>query len=121
MKLEAQIVNFKLSKKLKELNVRQDSLCYWSKDPDFDDPILSLEGVRFKHSDNTEYYSAFTVAELGEILFHSVRTVDGTKADFERLSELWEMIASSSLSEANGRAKILIYLIENKLIEPSKI
>jgi hypothetical protein len=92
MNLEEQVCSLELAKRLKELNVEQDSLFCWINNCDLE--YLPLE-IRNKNV----VYAAFTVAELGEMLpnFNVIYTL------FDR-------------NEANARAKILIYLIENKLI-----
>ncbi len=59
MNLEQQVVNLELARRLKALNVKQESLFNW------------LEGIivygHCGHKGN-DYVSAFTVAELGEML-----------------------------------------------------
>ena len=69
MNLESQVCSFELSKKLKELGIKQDSyFYYWScedKNCDCSEKIQLKDG----EPENLIGYSAFTVAELGEILF----------------------------------------------------
>src|SRR6266700_8310943 len=60
MKLSDQVVNLELSKRLKELGARQDSLFYWT----IGGIVSRLEAVPILDSN----YSALTVAELGEML-----------------------------------------------------
>lgn len=137
MKLENQVTNLELSKKLKKLGVKQDSLFYWvlSKAPkllhnnwlivynDCSDDILL----------RNDKISAFTVAELGEMLpdancfqFENKKYgwVDCGFVRFEGVWNAWigrgdygEEIKweEEADTEANARAKMLIYLIENKL------
>ncbi len=69
MKLEQQVCNLELAKKLKELGVKQESYFTWVhwRDDSEDD------GWDVYHFDNPSHtmgvdYSAFTVAELGELL-----------------------------------------------------
>jgi hypothetical protein len=60
MELEKQICSLELAKKLKELGVKQDSLFWW----------VNGRGrmeLHDKHTDS-DSVSAFTVAELGEML-----------------------------------------------------
>lgn len=62
-------------------------------------------------------YSAFTVAELGEMLKNGIKGkvfINGS----EKLRQT-VMKMSTMEDEAEARAKILIYLIENKLISKS--
>lgn len=120
MKLQLQVTSLSLSKKLKELGVKQNSSIYWVKDPkskkywlnpDYCEHIgwgLKMEGA----------ISAFTVAELGELLSgnseymsfpekngngHWYVTIDG-------------MERYGAKTEANSRALMLIHLISNKLM-----
>lgn len=70
MKIEQQVTSLEISKRLKELGVKQESLFYWSS-----------YGMKFKKETHElipeneinpsfmeDYISAFTVAELGEML-----------------------------------------------------
>ncbi len=115
MKLEDQVTNLELSKKLKELGVKQESLFVWYGLP-FWIPVLDT----FKNKDGLELYSAFTVAELGEMLPHHVTS---TKSINNYWYSDWQFNngtehVEESDKEADVRAKMLIYLIENKLISP---
>jgi hypothetical protein len=107
MKLEDQVCSLELAKRLKELGVKQESLFYW----------VSIQGkyfIQYAIFVDSEYqsqltYSAFTVAELGEglpekVLFNEVM---GDK----RLSDFYDG------NEADARAKMRIYLIENGLVK----
>src|SRR5436853_5083725 len=63
MKLEHQVCSLNLSKRLKELGVKQVSVFYWSGDEQLiygdQEPVKSLK---------LPMLSAFTVAELGDML-----------------------------------------------------
>ncbi len=155
MEPENQVSSLEPSKKLKELGVKQDSLYYWSsnelhvklnkdnsnsqvyivKTSDFSE---WYEESEFRESFN-DYYSAFTVAELGEMLpdilqenmedFMSDKSsneyrvwyADGNSSDypynFQGKGNEDNIPAQIDASEADARAKMLIYLIENKLME----
>ena len=124
-KLLWQVIDYKISKKLAILGVKQESLFYWchnTKWPnDAEEWVLysindwngTKKGLGFK-----ELYSAFTVAELGKILiagFGTSKMMNGLwsyGSDDNHYSDLGE-----EKTEANARAKLLIYLIENKLIK----
>src|SRR5882724_452123 len=141
MKLEDQVVNLELSKRLKELCVKQESLFYWAKYNDYFQEEFNLVifdendfiTIDFEYVKNigcsccqgsyevTEQYSAFTVAELGEMLPDKIVVDDINvylnvhKNSFEKM---WNfhypyIIDISSSNEANARAKMLIWLIEN--------
>lgn len=112
MKLEDQVCSLELAKQLKELGVKQESIWYWHKYQDRDWEATLAE------SD----LSAFTVAELGEMLPEFVgswREHDNFwHCDNSELGEnrrVW--LTFNADTEADARAKMLIYLIENKLIK----
>ncbi len=74
--LEWQLSNLELSKKLKELEVKQESLFYWEEVVDEDNLKPELKYIDIKYTKDKfgeydggrkwqqKYYSAFTVAEL---------------------------------------------------------
>jgi hypothetical protein len=122
MKLENQVCRFELAKKLKALGVKQESLWWWV-------PCLegtSTEAYHFtgEHYFTGEYkiasdlmstylrtktnksdYSAFTVAELGEMLPEK-------RYDDDMWKQIWEW-EEKGLTEANARAKVL----EHRLLQ----
>src|ERR1700689_4384174 len=65
MKLESQVCSLELSKRLKELGFKQESLFYWynTKGDERFYGIAYTKGSKLKNT-----FSAFTVAELGEML-----------------------------------------------------
>lgn len=123
MELEKQIVSLELSRRLKELGVKQESLFYWAQVDKYPNGIkwdVLKKGERRTHGD---YVAAFTVAELGEML--------PNKLGDEHILIVWKNAAwnvtyedsdggkirvEMAYDEADARAKMLIYLIENKLI-----
>lgn len=113
MKLEDQVCNLQLAKKLKELGVEQNSLFWWVKDKfdEFDDTY----SLHYQPSYRVDY-SAFTVAELGEALKVSDPQV---LKRYEGFGEVWFCPNKSgqASTEANARAKMLIWLIENNYIK----
>lgn len=145
MNINDQVVSLELAQKLKTLGVKQDSLFYWGKKNAKQSKIVCLLkkdfcGVDGYYSNGDRHctrragymYSAFTVAELGEMLPWDIvlsskdevylatakdeeewqiyyEGVDKTGVDFK-----WSSIVNKS--EADARAKMLIYLLENKLI-----
>lgn len=125
MELKDQVCSLESSKRLKELGVKQESLFWWV---DFINNACTtkdgkgFESHRFQclYNDDGIYemedkvyleikgkYSAFTVAELGEML-----------RECPQLN--WCYLYTGDLifqpTEAEARAKMLIYLLENKLI-----
>jgi hypothetical protein len=125
MKLEDQVCSLELSKKLKELGVKQESLFYWSKlsiqkehKLEFRTNIFTQEIIL---ADCTDYISAFTVSELGEMLPIWSETARRSTDDWVCISRFHpdpdNNYYNFGKSEANARAQMLIYLIENKLME----
>ncbi|MCK5016595.1 MAG: hypothetical protein KAS32_05915 [Candidatus Peribacteraceae bacterium] len=130
MKLEDQVCSLELSQKLKELGVKQESRYVWV---DLADPRQSYGSMYKLKSSSTGWnkpFSAFTVAELGEMLelylHKSWKNANDNwmcsclvdeKVDDENTYS--KEIFEEAKTEADARAKMLIYLIENKLIEGS--
>lgn len=129
MNLELQVTSLELSKKLRELAVSQKSYFHWYysvyTEEDFKWRLMQHHrlDIKEKHNDDN-VISAFTVAELGELLpdmFATCRNEDGEwmGAWDESKWNILEKINSYDKTEANCRAKILIYLIENDLWKPN--
>jgi len=133
MKLINQICSLELSKQLKKLGVKQDSLYVWGSNiagagilPKQEDFVLIGIDRKGEYPNifNTTY-SAFTVAELGELLPDAVATYRYETYDDDR--DIWACIkyvegnhekyeyVVHTKTEANVRAKMLIYLLENKI------
>ena len=138
MPLEKQVCSLELAKKLKELGVEQDSLFWWD-----DHSELGMgEIVSFDEPDNP-ICSAFTVAELGEMLPREFDYLASTTehSGYEGRRSVWLTIgrtiiddgwyvlysdphpankvpvySTHSTTETDARAKMLIYLIENNLV-----
>lgn len=128
MKIQDQVSSLELSKKLKELGVKQESLYYWCS-----------PGIDWRTNGEWELYpagyvssaslisveergvSAFTVAELGEMLPSECKSYRPKQGEFKWECELYDISGkgyrscSGGETEANARAKMLIYLIENNL------
>ena len=149
MKLEQQLTSLNISKKLKELGITQDAYWAWIVDDEktlnpphwFIGDSTSYENSRYKDvylvrngspkaERIKESYSAFSVAELGEILPKNIisffrRDNDEWVCNLHYLSEYEDENGDyehygkqiTDETEADARAKMLIYLIENGLIE----
>ncbi len=126
MKLEQQVVSLELAKKLKELGVKQESL-YWWTSADNKTPILRGWMNDYETNSRWTVYSAFTVAELGEMLPTNIedyyiiydRLVDSSfHVYYEKIGKRPEILIKDqgADTEADARAKMIIYLLENKLI-----
>ena len=152
MKPEDQVTSFKPSNRLKELGVKQDSLWYWiprncwnEKTSEFTSVLLvlkdkweceklvSIRGSAFwgnrekeEHREEEKLFkkkvSAFTVAELGEMLKQVTQEQDITCSHFKIptwniYKRKWSWIFGWEDTEANARAKMHIYLIENGIVK----
>lgn len=116
MRLESQVCSLELAKRLKELGVKQESLFYWHHENGKDyvsyaDPSFCLCPY--------EKISAFTVAELGELLpagMLSSRAKDNTGWYIQVITPVdkWNIMYACE-TEADARAKMLIYLSGNNL------
>ena len=136
--LEKQVVNLELSKRLKKLGVRQESHFYWMKPEG--SPLIGVsiyarqDGYVLTEAsfpDTWEYVSAFTVAELGEMLPIEIEGGEkgrGISSDLLNIKKgnfskglQWQVMYYdvkffNADTEADCRAKMLIYLVENKLV-----
>ena len=131
MELEKQVVSLKSAKKLKKLRIKQDSLFWWKHH--WVGNTLDRWELTFKKDANEcqyedwgiNYISAFTVAELGEMLPDIYKI---TLSKYKKINVgLWELDKQWGKerlvnnfkvnTEANGRAECLIHLLENKLID----
>jgi len=101
MKLEDQVCSLELAKQLNELGVKQESLFYW-----WNSEGKEYVSDQYRMNDSWVDYvktsSAFTVAELGEML-----------GDYNDTDTVFKI---KPKTEADYRAKLLIYLIEEKII-----
>lgn len=122
--IEKQVCSLELAKRLKELGVKQESLFYWFKNR-FKDNAFEVERSdhMVSYGNWIDSYSAFTCSELGEMLpkyslsgkwqigFASEYVCRVSQKYFKGVNPLY------SKTEADARAKMLIYLIENGLIQ----
>lgn len=118
MKLEDQVCNLELAKKLKELRVKQKSLWYWCLTRLEDESYFELNDSN-RHSSGhlfKKWYSAFTIAELGEMLPKTFGSMKSYTKGFICSHENDEEIIYDK-TEANARAKMLIYLIEKGFLK----
>ncbi len=119
MKLEDQVVSLELAKKLKALNVKQESLWFWGRRGNAPARIYSEPMYETEPGEWHEYQdvcSAFTVAELGEMWIEL--EIDEPLPHIGVDGWYWykgerEMKART---EADARGAMLVYLLENKLI-----
>ena len=140
MKLENQVTNLELSKKLKDIGVKQESVWYWYEATKLASAKNEMQEIKYWTLARSplmakEIYSAFTVAKLGERLPNYVSTsncgggrnaerVDYLVCSNQNSREAWiakdtkevNWVSFRDRNEANARAKLLIYILENKLI-----
>lgn len=130
MQIKDQVVSLELAKKLKELGVKQgESLFHWLSRPWGKEPFLyKFDEPGDAKKDDKDCWSAFTVAELGEMLpcgVYSYKLGSGFRALAD--GELWSREGGVTLDgrpffdaehEADARAKMLIYLIEKGMVKP---
>ncbi len=122
MKIKQQVCSLELAKKLKELGVKQESFFYWALRQD--GSWICAQGQGWSDS-----ISAFTVAELGEMLPNMFEyevfkrcLIKSFKIDDTHITAIYNMDSKHLLwleadTEADARAKMLIYLLENNLIQ----
>ena len=125
MKLQDQVCTLEQAKKLKQLGLSSQSIAQWR---DFDDlkdsrvkPEVKTEILRPSDSSVMQVYPAYTVAELGEPLhafgdYWSIMQNLKSKQYIFRLSFGLNVYQGSRKTEAEARAAVLIYLLENNLI-----
>lgn len=136
MKLEQQVCSLELAQKLKELGVKQESLFVWARPthmPNLKWLYWYSENLKIPRGQEEiwESLQSFTVAELGELLparleykrpKHPVYRLAMEKQDTR-----WNVVyicadcggrnfePMLANTEADARATMLIYLLENKL------
>lgn len=142
MDLVSQITSKRLSRELKELGVKQNSQFYWWGNRE-KTKLLPIHRTQIFESiidygiKNNRYCSAFTVAELGRMLpdtffngkemyeMHFRNFVKSLKNNTRTFYVTVETFADDvprylhikDGNEANARAKMLIFLIKNKLVQ----
>jgi len=144
--IEWQVCNLELSKRLCELGVKQESMFWWCEftkknETNYTDRVITNkeyqhridglqrgDGVEFHKHQGVKYYSAFTVAELGAMLpegYGSIKTLHRTYRCGTMVGEKFREAPLQKQypeadTEADCRAEMLIYLIENKLVGVNK-
>lgn len=116
MKLEEQVTSLELSKKLLTLGVKQNSLFYWAK---FNDDFNIIQRMKIDGCTvilaTDEKYSAYTASELLELLPNNHANFYKTEMGY-----IFSISGEPNTIDnnfANCCAKMLVYLIENQLIE----
>jgi hypothetical protein len=113
--LEKQVCSRQLSERLRELGVKQESYFKWVGDEIWD-PTQQSDYETQSTLPRNKWIAAFTVAELGEIL----KDHTALSTEWSKVHKQWYLgydpANTFSETEADARAKILIYLVENKLV-----
>lgn len=138
MKIENQVCTIEQAKTLKELGISQDSYFHWQHYPKTtyrEESLgivnpLSKEGI----TDAGESWSAFSSAELGEMLIVDDDT-HFTETRYNEHGGEWETIThkrtedeqnegfamidgSIGSTEAESKAEALLYLLEKRILTP---
>lgn len=123
MKIEDQVCSLEYAEKIKKLGVPQKSYFYWIH---WREGVDDISGWGVNHMENdpmTIDVSAFTVAELGEMLKGFILP-KWSKIEKSWLQDIIRQFSCSmpkdwiySDTEANARAKMLIWLIKNKKVD----
>lgn len=149
MKLEQQVTSLELSKRLKKLGVKQESAFWWVQQVDEVHiprhlpkyvPVDSWVVIDRQGAHGQESISAFTVAELGEILpatitrqeeyiepydFTSQRLGDGWICFYQTIHGFRSLNGDEGLvsarTEADARARMVAYLIDSAILTVSQI
>lgn len=119
--LDAECCSRELAIKLKDLGLKQKSIFYW---------VLGIlvyhENIQFFNPELA--YSAFTVAELGEMLpFDCISKKVMVESTLDISKTWWRCYFDPEgpdeycmeVKEADARASMLIYLIEKEIINPN--
>jgi hypothetical protein len=124
----------RLAKRLKELGVKQSS-AFWFEQDKIAGKNLYAREWKLAFNNYSEPYSAnhiisaFTIPELGDMLPIEIKNglLEIRKGTFYEAGVQWQVMYTNAfgdeksvfendLTEANARAKMLIYLIKKKLI-----
>jgi hypothetical protein len=109
MKLENQVCSLENAKELAELGVKAESLFTWATATNTDEPAITISAaICFKEH---RIATAYTVAELGNMLPDDwdLPTHRGSDWGFYISDKMWRQADT----EADARALMLIWLIEN--------
>lgn len=126
MELEKQVVSLELAKRLKELGVPQESVFQWAAYETQDGRYLDehyrivAKGLQKYVDCYDDYIAALTVAGLGEMLGQFWSGKQGDSFQCKRWVHERDEATQVADTEADARAKMLCYLIENKLISLSR-
>ena len=134
MPVEQQVCSHELAKRLAELGVRQESVFWWV------DRRLMYTGGRASHAPLQGGIAAFTVAELGEMLPDEITIAAKNGKPYTHWlrfgryrgagHRFWcaypggtarTNLEERAHTEADARAKLLIYVLENNLLSSTRL
>lgn len=133
MKLEQQVCTLEQAKRLKELGVDQDISLFEHVEYTFERGNSSIENRRPNRLNKEWVYSAFTVAELGQMLPNDLQPNSGRHWSwYHRHTWKGESVGYSAHgidpieqgwydTEAEARAAMLIHLLETKTITAEQV
>ena len=123
MKIEDQVVSLELAREMKELGAEQDSIFWWVKHfkSGTNRNIWSLFYSRDENDLVNKYISAFTVAELGEMLPFNYTAIKHISMGIWFGVEFFmggtaESIEINAKTEADVRAKVWLHLKKEGLL-----
>lgn len=139
MKLQDRVCTLKQAERLKELGTTQDAIWFWAfplnermistrkgiiHNTTCDDILRDNDGDEFDHA----VAAAFTVAELGVMLPNGYDTMRITSKDSHKVP-VWQgydddgnyFIMTPYKTEAECRAAMIIYMLENKVITAEEV
>jgi hypothetical protein len=130
MELKDQVCTLESAKRLRELGVEQESLFYWDCDLAFTEQqdmwTLSYGEIDAVKAGYATKVSAFTSSELGELLPGEINN-SSDLSSIKMQGGDWLVSYTNSqtsefmeLNEAEARAKMLIHLLENNLMDNNK-
>jgi hypothetical protein len=131
LELKDQVCYSEVAKRLENLGVKQNSYFYYVDFPGHENKPLPIDLVKC-YSENVKRYSAFNVAELGEILpvrlsgdnikywYATGKTYKDDpyypEHEVSYGTEEETFYLTRDNNESDARAKMLIHLIENNLV-----
>jgi hypothetical protein len=140
MNLSDQVISLEHAKRLKEIGVKQESLFFYQLDNEYYGHSKSNETkitygkdiyISLSNPNRYSYYSAFTVSELGEIIFEkcyekleqigyleiTTEVIDRFDGKSYRLTNNKTDNMIGDKKEADARAQMLIIFIEIGLLD----
>jgi len=121
MKIESQVCSLELAERLSELGAEQKSSLFWYSSNADTEWLIDQYRCGPQNVVASFCYSAFTVAELGAMLPSYVKTwrwhdLDKGGREYWNCESEKYHVQENADTEADARAKMLIYLIEQQIV-----